>query len=74
MFTNNGFNPRPEVSISYNREWQEFVVREGNATYHTTDAMDAYNTAVHIAGRTGRVVAIRTSAKSRISKARYADV
>ena len=68
MFTDNGFNPRPEVRISFNREWTEFRVRFGETVYHTDDASDAWDTARTISQNTGRVVAVSSNAKSRIAK------
>jgi hypothetical protein len=68
MFTNNGFNPRPEVRVSFNREWNEFRVTHGGVTHHTDDAADAYDTAQFISRREGRKLVISSSAKSRIAK------
>jgi hypothetical protein len=68
MFTNTGFNARPEVRISFNREWNEFRVRAGESTYHTDDAADALGTAHHIESSEGRTVVVSSNAKSRIAK------
>jgi hypothetical protein len=68
MFTNNGFNPRPEVRISFNREWNEFRVVAGTSTYHTDDAADAYATAQSIVSTQGRKLVVSSNAKSRIAK------
>ena len=68
MYTNNGFNPRPEVRISFNRDWEEFTVKNSEGTYHTTDAEDALVTAQHIASTTRRKLVVSSSAKSRINK------
>jgi hypothetical protein len=72
MFTNNGFNPRPEVRISYNKDWEEFRVYFPNGPkdngYFTTDASDAYEQALYHVHKEGRKLVISASAKSRIAK------
>jgi len=71
MFTSNGFTSRPAVRISFNREWEEFVVKlEGkpNADYHTTDAQDALDTANFNVREHGYKLVISANAKSRIAK------
>lgn len=38
--------PAPSrIRVSWNAEWQEYVVKMPDGTYHTNDVEDAYNTA-----------------------------
>jgi len=74
MFTNNGFNPRPVVRISYNKDWEEFVVKlEGkpNADYFTNDAFDALSQARFNVREHGYRIVISANARSRIKKVEF---
>lgn len=73
MYTNNGFNPRPEVRISYNRDWEEFRVYvpshpDKENGYHTNDAQDAYDQAQFMVREHGYRMVISSNARSRITK------
>ena len=73
MSTDNLFDPRPEVRIFYNREWEEFRVyvpshKDKDNGYYTTDAQDAWDQAQFMVRERGYRLVISGSARSRIAK------